>query len=303
VDRRPVFRRALSWTASLVVLTGAALALLMTPVWAGVTGPAGVAEPFGLADQSPVLTGVDVSYPDCGGLLPFGQAFGVVGVNGGRASTPNPCLAEELAWSEYRTTGAASEPKASLYLNTGDPGNTYLDQPVPDWPFSGDSPYGSCLPTVVLPHLLGPGQNSEACAWYYGYLKAEQDLLWLRAAASRDGLTSAAVALPFWLDVETSNTWLTATELNLVDLEGMVYALRQSGVVHLGVYASPQEWVEITGGTASPTSGSLYSLANWILGADSLPGAEAECHRSPFTGGEVLLTQFPLGPFDGDYAC
>ncbi len=303
MDRRMRMGRALARAITPLALIGSALALMMTPALAGVTGPSGVAEPTWLAEQSQVPTGADVSYPQCGGALPFGQAFGVVGVNGGRASTRNPCLGEELAWAVYRTTGAASEPKASMYLNTGDPGNSYLGEPVPDWPLSGGSPFGSCLPTIALAHLRGPGQNSEACAWDYGYQEATQDLLWLRSAASKEGLPAQARDYPFWLDVETSNTWQTAPELNLADLEGMVDALRQGGAGRLGVYAFPQEWVEITGGTKTAASGSLFPLPNWILGSDSLPAAESNCQESPLTGGKVLLTQFPLGPFDGDYAC
>jgi hypothetical protein len=61
--------------------------------------------------------------------------------------------------------------------------------------------------------------------------------------------------------------------------------------------------VEITGGTETAASGSLFPLPNWILGSGSLPAAESNCQESPLTGGKVLLTQFPLGPFDGDYAC
>src|ERR1700716_3615906 len=56
-------------------------------------------------------TGYDVSYPQCPGLVvaPDG-AFGIVGVNGGKAFTYNPCLSRE-----YK---AAPRPP-SLYINTG----------------------------------------------------------------------------------------------------------------------------------------------------------------------------------------
>jgi hypothetical protein len=235
--------------------------------------------------------------------LPLGQAFVVVGVNGGRANTLNPCLGEELAWAVYRTTGASPEPNLSLYLNTGDPGNSYLGQPVPDWPDSGATPYGVCLPTIAEGHLHGPGQNSAACAWEFGYQRAAQDLFWLQTAAAQAGLPTRARAYPWWLDVETSNTWQPATLLNLADLQGMVYSLRQAGANRLGVYAFPPQWEGITGGTPTLASGSLYPLSDWILGSGSLAAAQASCQQPAFTGGRVEITQFPSGGFDGDYAC
>jgi hypothetical protein len=277
-----------------------ALAAMATPALAADVSPGG---PTAVYQPSSLPAGADVSYPQCGRSLPVGQAFGVVGVNDGRADTRNPCLEQELAWAGYRTTGATSEPNASVYVNTGDPGNSYDGQPVEDWPLWGTGPYGACLPTVEAPHLFGSGQDSLACAWEFGYLKAAQDLAWLQAAASRAGLSSRARAYPFWLDVETSNTWQPSTQLNSADLEGMVYGLERAGVVSLGAYAFPPEWVQITGGTTALASGSLQPLSEWILGAGSLAAAESSCQQPPFTGGRVQLAQFPSGQFDEDYAC
>ena len=69
-----------------------------------------------------VQAGNDVSYPQCGITLPTGQAFGIVAVNDGLANTTNPCLAAEIAWAQT-STGAARQPRASLYVNTADPGS------------------------------------------------------------------------------------------------------------------------------------------------------------------------------------
>lgn len=37
-------------------------------------------------------TGLDISWPQCSVKVPTSQAFGIVGVNGGLATTTNPCL-------------------------------------------------------------------------------------------------------------------------------------------------------------------------------------------------------------------
>jgi len=289
------------------VLAGAALlvlvlAILPIPVRAAPTylgRPLGGVEP----NSVPAIAGTDVSYPECGGALPMGQAFAVVGVNGGRANTFNPCLAAELLWAVYRSSGASVVPRVSLYLNTGDPGNSYLGQEVADWPNSGITPYGACLPIVIYARLFGPGQMSPACAFEYGYQKAEADVYWLRTAAARDRLPTQAGAYPFWLDVETTNSWQNSTLLNTVDLQGMVYALRLAGVKHLGVYAFTPQWDQITGGSVSLASGSLVASADWIPVGGSLGTAESGCQQRPFVGAILAMTQFFSGPYDADFAC
>ncbi|MGC1405760.1 MAG: hypothetical protein WA695_02915 [Candidatus Dormiibacterota bacterium] len=283
-------------------LLGLVLAIVPTSVRAAPTylgRPLGGVEP----NSVPAIAGTDVSYPECGGALPLGQAFAVVGVNGGRANTFNPCLAAELLWAAYRSSGASAEPRVSVYLNTGDPGNSYLGQEVADWPNSGITPYGACLPTVIYARLFGAGQMSPACAFEYGYQKAEADVHWLRIAAARDRLPIQPGAYPFWLDVETTNSWQNSTLLNTFDLEGMVYALQLAGVKHLGVYAFTPQWDQITGGSVSLASGSLVASADWIPVGGSLGTAESGCQQPPFTGTFLAMTQFFSGPYDADFAC
>lgn len=282
-----------------VVLMGWGLGVMATPVMAAVAPPGG--PPQAISPISP--TGTDISYPQCGARLPLDQAFAVVGVNYGLDNTLNPCLQEELDWAEFQTTGDSAEPNVSVYLNTGDPGNSYLSEQVTDWPSVGSTPYGSCLPSVVAPHYLGPGEVSLPCSYEYGFQKAEQDLFWLRAAAVSDGLPSSPRSYPTWLDVETSNSWEPATDLNVADLQGMTAELQQAGVKAIGLYALPEQWQEITGGANALAFGSLPHLQDWILGAGSLPAAQAECQKAPFAGSSIALAQFPLGQFDGDFAC
>ncbi len=256
--------------------------------------------PTQLGAPAPGPTGVDVSYPQCGAALPPGQAFAVVGVNGGRADTENPCLTRELSWGFHHTDGGADQPGLAFYLNTGDPGAYFEGIPVPDWPGWGFTPYGDCLPSLTVLRLQGAGQTSVACAWEYGYQKGLQDLLWLRQAGSEAGVTLSPSASPVWLDVELSNSWEASTLMNTADLQGMIYALRSGGIEQLGVYALPAQWRTITGG-AGPSS--LGALANWLQGAGSEALAAADCGRPAFAGGPVSLVQFPLGELDGDYAC
>src|SRR5205823_13853627 len=44
---------------------------------------------------APSAQGFDISFPQCGEPEPASPAFSVVGVNGGRAFTGNPCLARQ----------------------------------------------------------------------------------------------------------------------------------------------------------------------------------------------------------------
>jgi hypothetical protein len=244
-------------------------------------------------------------------------------VNGGLANDANPCLGPssaypsyqqaELYWAVAVPTGATSQPKASLYLNTADPGNVYNGTPIGDWPTTGNTPYGTCMTTTVTTgtgtHTVG--QNSAACAWQYGYNKAAQDISWVSTAASAINsqtppvtVPAAASSYPWWLDVETQNTWQGGTSgqaMNVADLQGMITALQQAGATTVGAYSTSAQWHAITAGTTS-SSGSLYQIPDWIPGAKTLSGAKANCGLASFTAGRVVITQWSGRP-DHDYAC
>lgn len=273
--------------------------------------------------SSSATTGNDVSYPQCGSTLPASPAFGIVGVNGGLANNLDPCFGpsssypsytqSELYWAVTASTGVTPQPKASLYLNTADPGNIYNGTPVADWPTSGATPYGACTTTTVTTTkgTFVVGANSPACAWQYGYNKAAHDVSWLSAAAlaidtqtSSASVSGAASAYPWWLDVETANTWRSGTSgqrMNVADLQGMIAALQQAGAHSAGAYSTSSQWNQITGGTTS-SSGSLYGIPDWIPGAKTLTRAKANCGLAPFTGGRITVTQWSGRP-DNDHAC
>jgi hypothetical protein len=277
-------------------------------------------------DESPLVsavTGNDISYPQCGAAFPAKPAFGIVGVNGGLANNLNPCLGPsssypsyrqaELYWAVAASTGAASQPKASLYVNTADPGNINNGTPIADWPTSGTTPYGACTTTTVTTPkgTFTVGRNSPACAWQYGYNKAAHDVSWVAAAAKaingqKPPVTVAATAgsYPWWLDVEIQSSWRTGTSghaMNVADLQGMIAALRHSGASPIGAYSTSYQWTTITGGTTS-SSGSLYKIPNWLPGATTLAGAKSNCHAASFTAGRIVITQWFTNP-DSDYAC
>jgi hypothetical protein len=213
-------------------------------------------------------------------------------------------------------TGTSTQPKASLYVNTGDPGDVYNGTLIADWPTSGSTPYGTCS-TATVPISGGSavaGDNTPACAWEYGYQTAVQDVSWLANAAAAINNLKPSVTVPggassylWWLDVETGNTWQSGASgqaMNVADLQGMIAGLDGSGAAAaaVGVYSTSYQWDQITGGTPTAASGSLYGISDWIPGARTLSGAESNCAAASFTGGRVTVTQWTGSP-DNDYAC
>lgn len=229
---------------------------------------------------STVLTGNDISWPQCGKRLPGGQAFGIVGVNGGLANTTNSCLATELAWAGS-STGGTNQPKVSLYVNTANPGDVISQ--VNDWPTSGSTPYGPCS-----------GGNDQACAYQYGWNMASDD-------AQIRGVSNPG-SYKWWLDVETNNTWSASNTNNVADLEGMVDYFHSLGA-SAGLYSTSTQWNQIVGSAVSSTS-SLNDLDSWLAGASSLSGAQANCKQPPLTsGGQVSVTQYVSKRTDYDFSC
>lgn len=236
------------------------------------------------AEARPVAVpvGNDISYPQCGRSYPSGQAFAVVGVNGGKASNFNGCFSSEWTWAKT-STGSTSEPPAQLYINTGNPGDVLAQYNVTDWPTSSIAadPYGTCA---------GTWTDDLACSWEYGYERATADVNFVGSSSGR-----------WWLDIETANSWTSDPAKNQASLEGMVYALEQGGAT-VGIYASSGSWSSLFGPV--PATSSLYSLPEWRPGAKTLTKAQSDCSLAPFEGtGKIEITQYVSNNLDYDYAC
>ena len=273
-----------------------------------------------LARSGTTTTGNDISWPQCGGSYPAGQAFGIVGVNHGLANNLNSCLASELAWAAKSTGNGLPTglPRAALYVNTADPGSVV--PVVADWPTSNVDPDGvSEAPGSTYPDPYGPctpGSNSPACAWQYGWNRAIQDMLWLIATPTAAGVSNLPSAYWWWLDVETGNTWESGSSglaNNVADLAGMVAALGNTSETtpagvqlgdapEVGIYSTSYQWGQITSSSAIGY-GDLIGLRDWIPGARTLSAAQANCSLRGFTTTAPTITQWFGKPYDGDFVC
>ena len=184
---------------------------------------------------TPGSSGWDVSYPQCGNRLPNGGSFAIVGVTHGLPFSVNSCLGGatgEYAW-------AASLGTPALYMNTANPApssNYY-------WPASGSYDPALCKDSTST---TDPG-----CAYDYGWHAAQNAL---NTALSAIG--SVAEGIPWWLDIETGNSWNGNGISNAADIQGAIDFLHAEGVPVLGVNSTSYQWNTITGGytvSSAPT--------------------------------------------------
>jgi hypothetical protein len=247
--------------------TAASLALVLL---LGIAG-AGSAEA-----ASRTSRGYDISWPQCGSAYPANPAFGIVGVNKGIVFSANPCLASEITW--------AGGTRAQLYANTGNPGPALSTH----WPTGQTSPR-FCDPA---------SPDSIDCAYDYGWNAAADSYADAVAAWASLRLSGTPASSPWWLDVETGNSWRTETAKNVAALQGAAAYLTTTGVTALGFYSTQLQWNQITGGTLA-----FSAYPSWVAGARSLNGAKSRCAGTAFTGGVVGLAQYPSGSFDADLIC
>jgi hypothetical protein len=219
--------------------------------------------------------GYDISYPQCNGPFPSNPAFGIVGVNDGRPFTANPCVSAELSWAGTN---------AGLYANTADPGPALSTR----WPNGQTSPR-QCNTAA------NPGSDTPECHYDYGWNAAADS--YQDAVNAYTALGWTAVANQWWLDVETANSWTTASS-NVQALEGEVDYLTSAGAAGVGFYSTASQWQTITGSTTA-----FAAHPTWLAGASSLTDAQSRCGGAGFTGGGIALVQFVSGGFDNDVRC
>ena len=214
----------------------------------------------GLGPYASGSTGYDISWPQCGGPYPGGHQIGIIGVTNGHAFSTNSCLGDEVAWAG---------PAHGLYMNVNSPNGGSNSQ-------GASGPAGSC------------SSGSTCWSYNYGFNAANYSI----AAATSQGV----VAQQWWLDVETGNYWSGNTAANAAVIQGAVAALRAAGL-SVGVYSTPYQWGEITGGAQ-------LGLPVWVATGVALSNPSSWCTTGhAFNGGPVWMVQYGLNGFDGDYAC
>lgn len=221
--------------------------------------------------------GYDISYPQCGGPYPANPAFAIVGINGGKVFSVNPCLASQVAWGG----GAGSE----LYANTGNPGPA----------LSSFWPRGQTTPRFCDSN----NPDSADCAFDYGFNAAKHSFETALQAYQALGLTSSPSLTRWWLDVEISNSWRSNVAFNIAALQGEIAYLRDvAGISQIGIYSTQAQWNTITGGSLAFTV-----HPSWVAGGGTLKGAQDRCRRPAFTGGSVVLAQYFYSSFDANVRC
>ncbi len=307
----------------LSLLAGLARALVVA-----LLGLAGVLAGASSALATPSPVGYDLSYPQCETALPPSASFAILGVNGGLANNPNPCLAQQLTWASA-APGLQRPVLAGLsfYLNAADPGNGVADWPSPvAGAATAETPYGPC-----------DGSWSRACAFSYAMQRAAYSYALTVAAATLavatvppvastvppvattappptatplPATTAAPAAAPWWIDVEIGASWAGRSssrewaQLNVAALRGYVAGLRAAGARGpVGMYSNAYQWHTITG-LGPRASRAYFPLGehDWVTGSSTLAQARRACSKS-FSGSVVTIAQYSEGVYDRDYAC
>jgi hypothetical protein len=240
------------------------------------------------ASPAPTPLGYDISYPQCGDAYPEAFSFAIVGVNGGRVYSRNPCLGPGDHESQLAWAGA----DVKLYANTGNPGPGLSRY----WP-RGQTEPRACDTAAA------PGADTVDCAYDYGWNAAAHSFAIALNAFVRLGLADAdAERIPgdpaWWLDVEDVNSWRRDRALNVAALEGAVAYLESMDAAEVGFYSTLRLWNRITGGTDA-----FAEYPSWHAGASDEPDARDRCDDEAFTGGTLRMVQWVEDGVDANVRC
>ncbi|GGO89293.1 hypothetical protein GCM10011584_18370 [Nocardioides phosphati] len=225
------------------------------------------------------VLGADASWPQCpegmgipqkrskGAPLPTAAArFVVLGLTNGPSFTPNPCLADQVAWARSRSL------LVSAYAVVSWPAPATLAQVKDAGPYDGST-------------RLGALHNA-------GYAAAAYSLKTMRTA----GLDVPGV----WIDVEPvpDFDWSGNTGENAAVVEGTARGYRDAGL-QIGYYSVPSLWKRVVG--TWRTGGAPEWRA---AGETSMATALARCAADwSFGGGQAVLTQWIEDQRDRDVTC
>ena len=253
--RRP-FRQGFRHVATLL-----ALVLL-----AGLALPACHPTPVSAAElPAAQVPGFDISWPQCGKAYPAGPvAFAVVGINGGRPYTANPCFLEQYRWAQR------VEKTPAVYVN--------MEFPKPERQEALTGPYGAC-----------DGADDWCRAYNYGYGIGRE--VTARAA-------SLKISPSFWwLDVETGNYWTSDSTYNAQAIRGAIDFFKERSLP-VGIYGTALQWRTIAG-NYSP---GLPIWVAGASGIEQASGRCTDSSVR-FAGGTVRMVQYYDFGFDTNFAC
>ena len=226
------------------------------------------AQPAAAPTAVPDTIGHDVSYPQCDTGMPSGSAFMIIGLNGGRPFTLNPCFFDQYL-------GASPRPHA-IYINTAYP--LVLANRLTT----------ACGNTA--PRGLDSGATS---AWVIGCSEAEADL------AAVNTLPRELRPSEWWLDVEVGNAWDDNQVANQWVIRGVIDRLQRDGLA-VGIYSAVFMWNQVVSeGWAPPER----NVPEWVAGPGGRGDAAGWC-GAPFGPGAIVkLVQFPHNGFDANLLC
>lgn len=241
---------------------------LVFPTPTPAPAPDGLHHPAGSPFET-LARGYDASWPQCSaGHRPDAATYGIVGINGGKAFTLNPCFLQLLR---------AAPRHAGIYLNTG-----FNPKNAP-----------RLLPFCAEQAARLPGADAKQQLAYGLGCSTTVDTL---RVMSEFNIPYPSI---WWLDVEETNSWDDAdAAANRFSILGQIDQLAATHKT-VAVYSDFPDWNQITGGQW----GDPRIAGNWVAGKSP----QDACSHPGFSGAPVWLAQelatWPGSGYDSDYAC